>query len=126
MFHTNDTGKYFVATVLDREKVLGKRILASTVYMTGQGWVDGFKTLFPESGTTARYFEIPEYVFWGFMKSRRSPDYVLDELHQNMRLIFEFRYSGGDSLDWTLSLMDDPHTTCEEYVKAAPDFADAK
>ncbi|KAI0126513.1 NmrA-like family protein [Xylariales sp. AK1849] len=126
LYYTGDTGKYIKAAVLNREKVLGKRIYGATAYMTGQEIVDVFKNVYPESGKSAKYFEVPDELFRGHMKSEGSPDFVIEELHQNMRLMNEFGYYGGDSLDWSHSLIEDPLTTWEEYAKNAPGFAEAK
>jgi hypothetical protein len=126
MYYTGDTGKYIKAAVLNREKVLGKHILGASAYMTAQEIVDGFKNVFPESGKTAKYFEIPGEGFRGFLKSQGRPDFVIDEMHQNMRLMNEFGYYGGESLDWTHNLVEDHLTSWEEYAKGAAGFADAK
>lgn len=126
MYYTGDTGKYIKAAVLNESKVLGKYLLAASAYMTGQEIVDGFKNVYPKSGATAAYYEVPEEQFRAYMKSQNSPDFVIEEMHQNMRLLNEFGYWGGDSLDWTLGLVDDHLTTWEEFAKTAPGFADAE
>lgn len=97
-----------------------------TAYMTGREIVDGFKRVFPESGKTARYYQLSEDQFRGAMKAQNSPVYVVDEMHQNMRLLDEFGYYGGESLDWTHQLMEDRLTTWEEFAKADPGFASAR
>ncbi|KAH8682397.1 NmrA-like family protein [Xylariales sp. PMI_506] len=126
MYYTADTGKYIKAAVLNQDKVLGKRLLAATAYMTGQEIVDGFKKVFPESGKTAKYFEVPEEAFRGALKGMGRPDFVVDEMYENMKLMDTFGYFGGDSLDWTHSLLEDPLTTWEEYAKTAAGFAEAR
>ncbi|KAF4829322.1 NmrA-like family domain-containing protein 1 [Colletotrichum tropicale] len=126
MYFTGDTGKYIKGAVLHEKEVLGKRILGATAYMTGQEIVDGFKRVFPKSGKTARYYQLPEDQFRGFMKTQNSPDFVVEEMHLNMRLLDEFGYYGGESLDWTYQLVEDPLTTWEEFAKADPGFASAK
>jgi hypothetical protein len=126
MYYTGDTGKYIKAAVLNESEVLGKRILAATAYMTGQEIVDGFARVYPASGKTARYYEVPEEQFRGYLKGQGSPDFVINEMHQNMRLMNEFGYYGGESLDWTHGLVEDHLTTWEEYAKTAPGFAGAE
>ncbi|KAF4934213.1 NmrA-like family domain-containing protein 1 [Colletotrichum fructicola] len=126
MYYTGDTGKYIKGAVLHEKEVLGKRILGATAYMTGQEIVDGFKRVFPESGKTARYYRLSEDQFRGAMKAQNSPDYVIDEMHQNMRLLDELGYYGGESLDWTHQLVEDRLTSWEEFAKADPGFASAR
>lgn len=126
MYYTGDTGKFVKAAVLHRDQTLGKRLLGATAYMTGQEVVDGFKKVFAEDGKTARYFEVPEDMFRQFIAGTGLPDYGIEEMHQNMRLLDEFGYYGGDSLDWTHGLVEDHLTTWEEYAKGAAGFADAK
>lgn len=126
MFYPADTGKYIKAAVLNESEVLGKRLLASTEYLTGQEVVDGFKQAYPAQAASARYRQQPDEEFRGFLKSQGMPDFAVEELHQNMRLLDEFGYYGGDSLEWTHSLVEDHLTTWEEYAKTAPGFAGAK
>ncbi|KAI1849055.1 hypothetical protein JX265_011281 [Neoarthrinium moseri] len=126
MYLPSDTGKYIKAAVLNEDKVLGKHILGATAYMTGQEVVDGFKQAFPESGKTARFFDVPEDMFRGFLKGQGSPDFVVDEMHQNMRLMNEFGYYFGEPLDFTHGLVEDRLTTWEEYARSAAGFAEAK
>lgn len=123
MYATADTGKYIKAMVCHREEVLGRRILAATAYMTGDEIIAGFRKAFPTAGATAKHFDMPKDVFFAGMKSRGSPDFVAEELWENMRLMPDFGYFGGDSLDWTHSLIEDELTSWEQVVKEAPAFA---
>ncbi|KAK0634895.1 NmrA-like family-domain-containing protein [Bombardia bombarda] len=117
MYHVGDTGKYVKAIALNRDKLLGKRFLAATAYMTAQEVLDAFKELFPVAGRTARYFELPEDMFRAYLKAQGSPDFVVSELYENMRLLEEFGYYGGASLDETHALVEDELTTFAEYAK---------
>lgn len=74
MYDTRDTGIYVKAIVLNKDKLLGKRLLGATSYMTGKEIVDSFKKAFPEAGRTARYVEVPETVYRNDMKSKGVPD----------------------------------------------------
>ncbi|RYP04363.1 hypothetical protein DL764_004499 [Monosporascus ibericus] len=123
MYDPRDTGKYIKAIVLNREALLGKHFLGATAYVTAQEIVDTFKTLFPEAGKTARFFQVPEEMFRGFMKSQGSPDYIVDEFYENMRLLEEFGYYGGEPLDESHKYVEDPLTTWEEYAAGAEPFA---
>lgn len=123
MYATADTGKYVKAMVLHREQILGQRFLAATAYMTGAEIVAGFQKVFPAAGATAKHFDVPKDAFFAGMKSQGSPDFVVEELWENMRLMPDFGYYGGDSLDWTHSLIEDELTTWEQVAKEAPAFA---
>lgn len=96
MYATADTGKYVKAMVLHREQVLGRRILAATAYMAGDEVVGGFQKVFPAAGATAQHFDVPKDVFFAEMKSQGSPDFVVEDLYETMRLMPDFGYYGGD------------------------------
>ncbi|KAK2728971.1 hscarg protein [Colletotrichum kahawae] len=117
---------YVKGAILHEKEVLGKRILGATTYMTGEEIVDGFKRVFSESGKTARYYQLSEDQFRGVIKTQNSPDYIIDEMHQNMRLLNEFGYYGGESLNWTHQLVKERLTTWEEFAKGDPGFASAR
>lgn len=117
LFHTRDTGKYVKAIILHRDELLGKRLFAATAYVTAQEILNTFKRVYPEAGKTARHFQIPEDMFRGFMQSQGMPGYVISELYENARLLEEFGYFGGASLDETHRLVAEPLTTLDEYVK---------
>ena len=122
IFSVEETGKYVKAIILNREKLLGERFLAATNYLTAQEMVDEFKELFPKAGKTAQYFEVPEAMFRDAMKSQGSPEYVIDEMFENLRLFEEFGYFGGASLDETHKLVTEPLTSWKKYAKTAGGF----
>ncbi|KAK4177823.1 NmrA-like family-domain-containing protein [Triangularia setosa] len=112
-----DTGKFIKAAVLNRDKVLGKRLLGATNYLTNAQIVEGFKKIFPEAGKTASYKQLPDDVFREFWtKYQGVPDYVAQALLENMHLLEQFGYFGGKSLDETHALLEDKLTTWEEYA----------
>ncbi|KAH7027706.1 NmrA-like family protein [Microdochium trichocladiopsis] len=122
-----DTGKYIKAIVNNRDKLLGKNFLAATAYTTPFEMVETFKKLFPEAGATAQYVELPGDVYKGLIKQNMSaPDFIAEELYENMRLLEEFGYYFGEDLKPSLDLVDEPLTTWEEYAKKAPAFKDLK
>ncbi|GAP84338.1 hypothetical protein SAMD00023353_0701530 [Rosellinia necatrix] len=123
LYDPADTGKYVKAIVENKEALLGKRFLGASEYLTAQGVVDTFKTVFPEAGKTAAYFETPKDSFYAFMKGTGMPDFAVDEMYENMVLMQDFGYFGGASLDESLGLMEDSPITWAEYVKKAPAFA---
>jgi hypothetical protein len=111
LFDTVDTGKYIKAIVLNREKLLGKRLLAATEYINGREMLDTFKKVFPEAGKTATYYQIPHEVFLATMKGYGLPDFMATELLENMILCEKYGYYGGAGLDETHALVEDRLTT---------------
>ncbi|KAI1081930.1 putative NmrA-like family domain-containing protein 1 [Whalleya microplaca] len=126
LYDPRDTGKYIKAIVLNREELLGKRLLGASAYLSGQEVVDVFKKVYPEAGQTARYFQLTEEMFRGYLGSQGLPDFAVDELYENMRLLEEFGYYGGEPLDETHRLVEDHLTTWEEFTKGAAGFAGLK
>ncbi|KAH9203895.1 NmrA-like family protein [Leptodontidium sp. 2 PMI_412] len=121
-----DAGKFVKGILNNREKTLGKRVLAATKYYSFQEMLDAFKAAFPEAGKTAQYFEAPHDVYKGFLTSAGLPEFAAQELLENMRLLNEGGYYGGESLEWSHSLVDGKLTTWEEFIKGAKAFADLK
>ncbi|KAB5578572.1 NmrA-like family-domain-containing protein [Coniochaeta sp. 2T2.1] len=126
LFDTADTGKYVKAAVLHRDETLGKRVLGATSYMTLREIVESFKKTFPEAGKTAAYAELPHDLYVKILTGTGMPEFAAVELLENMRLLKEYGYYGGESLDWTHGLVEDKLTTWEEYMKKAPAFKDLK
>ncbi|KAI3319678.1 NmrA-like family protein [Xylariaceae sp. AK1471] len=121
-----DTGKYVKAIVNNKDALLGKRFLASAEYLTAQEIVDTFKKVFPEAGKTASYFQTPKDGFYAFMKGTGMPDFAVDEMYENMVLMQDFGYYGGESLDESHKFVEDRLTTWEECIKTFPAFAGLK
>ncbi|KAL3422173.1 NmrA-like family protein [Phlyctema vagabunda] len=121
-----DTGKFVKGILLNREKTLGKRILGATSYQTLQEVLDDFKAVFPEAGKDAPYIDVPHDAYKAALASAGMPEFVQEELLQNMRLLGEFGYYGGASLDESHSILVDKLTTWKEFAKTAPAFAGLK
>lgn len=66
-----------------------------------------FKKVYPEAGKTAGYYEAPHEVYLGWMKGAGLPDFAAEELLENMRLLNEGGYYGGESLEWSASVSGD-------------------
>jgi uncharacterized protein YbjT (DUF2867 family) len=126
MFDTADTGKFVKAAVLHRGQLLGKRLLGATNYMTMTEVVDAFKKTFPEAGKTAGYFNVPHDMYIKILTGTGMPEFAAVELLENMRLLDEFGYYGGESLDETHKFVEDKLTTWEEHMKKAPAFQGLK
>ena len=122
MYYPPDTGKYVKAAILNRDLTLGKKILGATTYMTGDEIVEAFKKVYPEAGKTASYYEVPDQQFKDAITGMGMPEFAATELLENMKLMYDFGYYGGDSLDWTHGLCEDHLTTWEEILKITEAF----
>ena len=100
----DDTGKFVKAMFLNEQKVLGKRVYGATNYYTPTEIVQEFKELYPSVGKDAGFSQLPHAAFKGIMAATGAPEVIQEEMLQNMRLIPEFGYYGGDSLDFSLSV----------------------
>lgn len=100
----DDTGKFVKAMFLNEQKVLGKRVYGATKYYTPTEIVQEFKELYPSAGKDAGFSQLPHEAFKGIMAKTGAPEVIQEEMLQNMRLIPEFGYYGGDSLDFSLSV----------------------
>jgi len=99
LFATNeDAGKFVKGILLHRDETLGKRVLAATKYYTFQEVLDAFKIAYPEAGKTAKYSEVPDEVYKGFLTGAGMPEFAAQELLENMKLLNEGGYYGGESL----------------------------
>ncbi|KAI5826197.1 NmrA-domain-containing protein [Schizophyllum commune Tattone D] len=121
-----DTGKFVKAMFLKREEVLGKRVYGATGYITPLEILDAFKKVYPAAGKDVAFQRLPNEAFKGILASMGLPEPIQEEMLQNMRLVYEFGYYGGEKLDWSKSLVDEPLTTWEEYIKGHPAFAAAQ
>jgi len=122
LFDVTDTGKYVKTIVLNRDKLLGDRFLASTEYLTAQEVLDTFKAVYPEAGKTAKFFQLPREVFEAVNKQKGMPDFVILEMYENFALLEEFGYYGGADLGATHELVQDHLTTWKEYISKAKKF----
>ena len=100
----HDAGKFVKAMFLNEEKVLGKRVYGATAYYTPAQLVEEFKELFPSDAKDAGYTQLSHDEFKGGMASTGAPEFVQEEMLQNMRLLPEFGYYGGDTLDFSLEV----------------------
>ena len=118
IFDTADTGKFVKAAVLNRDKLLGKRLLGATEYVTAGELVEAFKRVFPEAGKTARFNQIPEQVYKDILINHaKMPEFAAQELLENFLLFDKYGYFFGESLDETHALLEDKLTTFDEYLK---------
>ena len=102
-----DTGKFVKAIFLKKNETLGKQILGATAYTTPAEILNAFKAQYPEAGKDASYSELPHQVFKEIVGSTGAPEHIQEELLQNMRLLPEFGYYGGEALEPSLSVCSD-------------------
>ncbi|KAH6661474.1 NMRAL1 protein [Plectosphaerella plurivora] len=126
VFDITDTGKVVKAIVLNKDKVLGQRVLAAYKYMTPTELLDEFKAVYPEAGKTARFFSIPHSDYLATLKGMGMPDFAAEEVLENMRLMDEGGYYGGASLDESHALLQDELTSWKEFIGKAAAFDDLK
>ncbi|KAG9230176.1 putative NmrA-like family domain-containing protein 1 [Amylocarpus encephaloides] len=122
----DDTGKFVKGILLHRERVLGKRILGATEYLTLEEIRTQFQETFPEAGKTARNVELPHDVFKNIMMGSGRSDAGAEDLLQNMRLLNEYGYYFGESLDESLAILGEEPTTWKQYMKKAKAWANLK
>jgi uncharacterized protein YbjT (DUF2867 family) len=117
MYDTADTGKFIKAAVLNRDTVLGKRILGATEYMPLDGLVDAFRRVFPEAGKTARYEQVPDEAHRDVLLNQsKLPEFVVEDLMESFEMFRRFGYYFGESLDETHALVEDKLTTYDEFL----------
>jgi hypothetical protein len=112
----DDTGKFVKAILNNREKTLGKRIYGATDYYTIDKLVKEFKETYPEAGKTAKSAELPPEVFKSNIMKTGAPEESAEELLQNMRLLHEFGYYFGASLDESHAVREAFRFSCESRV----------
>jgi len=124
----NDTGKFVKGMILNQAKVEGKRILGATAYYEPARIIEEFKAAKPEDTKGAVAIEIPGEAFKGFLAKTGAPPAIQEEMLQNMQLMADggFGYFGGESLDFSLSILGEPATTWSEYLVKSPVWADLK
>lgn len=126
-FDTNDdTGKFVKAMIMKREQVLGKNILAATAYTNVEEVPQTFSKVKPEAGKGAQFVTLDKDTYKRFLKMAGMPDFVQEELYENMAFMNEFGYYGKRSLDESLALLDEKPTSLAEYFEKAPAFKDLK
>lgn len=118
MFAPEDTGKFVKGMLTHWEEARGRHILGATVYMTAEKVLATFKEVFPKAGAKAKFVYVPEDAYRKSLGDQGFPEYVTAEMTENFRLMGEFGYFGGESLDWTHSVIDDELTTWKDCVKS--------
>ncbi|KAL8709764.1 MAG: hypothetical protein Q9220_005550 [cf. Caloplaca sp. 1 TL-2023] len=121
-----DTGKFVKAMVMKRDKVLGKNVLAATDYYTAADVPKIFEQVKKEAGKGAQFVTVDKDTYKGFLTGAGMPDFAAQELYENMAFMDEFGYYGKQSLDWSLSLLDEKPTTLADFIAHFPKYKDLK
>ncbi|KAI9805065.1 MAG: hypothetical protein M1825_000899 [Sarcosagium campestre] len=112
-----DTGKFVKAAIKSREKTLGKSVLGASDYYTIDRILEIFKKVKPSEAKNVRFQEITGDQYKNTLIGYGMPDFVAQELLENMQFMAEFGYYGKESLDWSHQLLEEPATTLEEYFE---------
>ena len=96
-----DSGKFVKAMVTQRDKVLGKNVLAATAYTTPAEIVETFKKA---KGVEAAFWQPDKETYKGFLAQGGMPEFAQQELYENMSFMNEFGYFRKESLDWSLEV----------------------
>ena len=94
-----DAGKFAKAMLLNREKVLGKRVYAATDYYSTDDILRAVEEAFPKKGKGAHYVQVSEEDYKKALAGAGMPKRVQDELYENMMFMDEFGYYGKANLD---------------------------
>jgi len=121
-----DTGKFVKAILIHRDTLLGKRIFAAAEYLTIKEIIEQFKEVKPEAGKGARFKQLSHEEYKGALSGMGMPEIGAEDLLQNMRLMPEFGYFGGEGLEESQKILDEPLTTWKEYVAKSKVWADLK
>jgi len=122
-----DTGKFVRGIVKEGPK--GQRVLGAVKYSTFTEALAAFKKVYPEEGAKAKFVQLPRDVYQNILETQaHMPPYVAEEMVENFRLLDEFGYYGGESLDKSVALAGgiDALTSLEEHFRNAPEFQGLK
>lgn len=98
----DDSGKFVKAMVLKRDEVLGKNALGATAYSTPEDVIKAFKEV--KKGVQAQFVQIDKDTYTGALAQAGMPQYIQEELYENMAFLNEYGYYGKRSLDWSHSV----------------------
>lgn len=121
-----DTGKFVKGILLHREKVLGARIYGATAYYTPEQIIADFQAVKPVAGQGGAARELPVDMFKKILGTKGLPEFLQEELLQNMQLMPQFGYYGGASLDDSHSIVGEPLSTWKDFVAKTPAWAEVR
>ncbi|KAI3572808.1 NmrA-like family-domain-containing protein [Fusarium oxysporum f. sp. albedinis] len=119
LFDVTSTGVWLKAIVRKRGQVLGKRVLGATAYVTPKEIIEGFRARYPEYNS-ARFQRIPDEDFKKGLIDGGFPEFAAQATLETLRLMNGGGYYGLESLEWSLSLLEDHPITWTEYLAKQP------
>ena len=109
----NDTGKYVKAIFENRDKLLGKEVLAAVKYYTPVEVVEAFTKAFPKAGEGAHYVTVTKEQYQGILQGAGMPEFAAEELAENMVLLSkEHGYYGKEPLEESNSVCLGAYWSC--------------
>lgn len=105
---SNDTGKFVKAAITNYPSSVNRRILAATDYYSPERIIEEFQDV---TGYKAQAVQIPADVFKSFL-----PAPVAQEMLENMLLLEDPGYYGGESLRPSQELLDENPTEWKDFV----------
>jgi uncharacterized protein YbjT (DUF2867 family) len=112
-FADADTGKYLVAIVKNKDRVLGKQIYAAADYYTPERIMNEFEEV---TGSKGRYVQLPHEVYKGFL-----PPPIAQEILENELLCEEPGFFNGGTLKEGHELLEQAGlktTSWKEFLEA--------
>ena len=94
----DDTGKFVKGILTHRDKVLGKRVLATTDYYTPADAITSFQELFPSAGKSASFVQASKADYKGALAQAGMPEKTQQDLYENMAFMYDYGYYVKSSL----------------------------
>lgn len=121
-----DSGKFVAGMLKNWEKVKGKGIYAATDYYTPDSIIKTFQEVKPQDGQGGQALALTSEQFKGALAGAGMPDFIQQELLENMLMMQDFGYYGGADLKESHSIVSEPLTTWKEFVEKEPKWKDLK
>ncbi|KAE8449621.1 hypothetical protein EG329_007951 [Mollisiaceae sp. DMI_Dod_QoI] len=113
----NDVGKYVKSILLNREKLLGKQILAGERDYTFQETADILKNV---GGLDVIAEQVGEKEYRGILAANGFPEFLQDDMVSNMDYIENYGFFGGEDVKKDHDILTEKLESFEEWVKNSP------
>lgn len=87
-----DTGKFVKGILMNRESLLGKRVLAADRYYSAEEMVQIFSDVKPEAGKGAQAVTLTPEVYEGILMNKGLPEFAAKELSENFEMLAQCGY----------------------------------
>ncbi|KFY80656.1 hypothetical protein V499_00484 [Pseudogymnoascus sp. VKM F-103] len=108
-----DTGKFAKAILLAGDKAFGKTYDAAVAYVTTAEIAAEWSAV---TGKEAKAVVADPEAWKAQLRGFGLSEHAAEELYQNMRLMDEFGYYGGASLEESQKILDEKLTTLKEFI----------